>query len=81
MVINQYYKVKITELREEESSAGKLTVKKIKYEYIVYTFSIGNAEKLASDYAKSLFDDYEINAVTDSRIIGVINQHGDIDKH
>jgi len=78
ITVNQFFKVKITEMREEESANGKIKIKKIKYEYVVYTNNIGNAEKLANNYAKSLFDDYEINAVTDSKIIGIINHHGDL---
>jgi len=78
---NQYFQVKLTEIREEESKNGGIKLKKIRYTYIVYTDTISSAEKLASTYADSLFDSYEINNISDSRIIGVINQHGDIDKH
>ena len=80
-LVNQYFQVKITEIREEESKSGSIKLKKIRYIYIVYTDTIGNAEKLSAAYADSLFDEYEINSVSDSRIIGVINQHGDLDKH
>lgn len=76
--ILKYYYATIKYLIEQETPTGKLKYKSKKDDYLINAKSITSAQTTLKGILGGIYDSFEITAIKESNIVGVINQVQDV---